>query len=52
MKINMIAMNKMFIKSAFALLAMAFGANVLAASLPEAKVIPYNNEGLVVDLGV
>ena len=44
-------MIRLFKKTAFALITMAFGANVYAANLPEAKIIPYNNEGLVVDLG-
>ena len=42
----------MFRKTFFALISIAFSASVYAANLPEAKIIPYNNEDLVVDLGV
>ena len=42
----------MFRKTFFALISIAFSASVYAANLPEAKIIPYNNEDLIVDLGV
>ena len=39
-------------QTVFALIAFAYGVNVFASNLPEAKVVSYNNDDLVVDLGV
>ena len=45
-------MIQMIKQTVFALIAFAFGVNVFASNLPEAKVVSYNNDDLVVDLGV
>ena len=45
-------MTKVLNKCVFSLILTVSWINAYSAKLPEAKIIPYNNEDLIVDLGV